>query len=77
MTTYQQDQTRVREIEAVRRLRAVTDLAVQRYKARLHHDFGKYATSPEETRREVDTAMGDAKLTDGLYEMRRAQPKSR
>lgn len=56
--------------EKVRELTTVTDPSILRYKAKLHREFGKYETSLENLRRQMDAALGDRKLTDVLYEMR-------
>lgn len=74
MRAYQRQAKQDRETEAVRRLETVSDTSILRYIGKLRDQFGKYVVSPEETRRVVDEAMGDKKLTDVLYEMRQERP---
>ena len=41
------------------------------YVSRLREGYGAYARPTEETRRIVDASMGEARLTDILYESRK------
>ena len=46
---------------------------IMRYIKDLNRRFGKYAKSPEETRRIMDEALGSQNLSDIVLEMRRGK----